>query len=64
MTRARVRRVVWWALVIALTASTLAAASLGGQQLQVKNRQLPPVADQTAERQAATQAASSGTVVC
>ncbi len=62
MTRARVRRVVWWALVIALTASTLAAASLGGQQLQVKNRQLPPVADQTAERQAATQAASSGTV--
>jgi hypothetical protein len=41
MTRARVRRVAWWALVIALTAATLAAASLGGQQMRFKSRQMP-----------------------
>jgi Mce-associated membrane protein len=60
MTQTRGRRVAWWALVVALTAATLAAAALGGWQLQVKNRQ--PPADQAADRQVATQAASTGTV--
>jgi Mce-associated membrane protein len=60
MTKAGGRRTAWWVLVIALTAATLAAASLGGWQMLVKSRQLP--ADQTAVRQAATQAASNGTV--
>jgi Mce-associated membrane protein len=62
MTRARVRRVTWWALVITLIAATLAAASVGSWQMHVKSRQLPPLADQPAERQAATQVASTGTV--
>jgi Mce-associated membrane protein len=56
------RRAAWWVLVIALTAATVGAAALGGWQMQVKSRQLPPVADQAADRQAATQAASTGTV--
>jgi Mce-associated membrane protein len=62
MTRGGMRRVMWWALVIALIAATLAAASLGGWQMQVKSRQLPPVADRPADRQAAMQAASTATV--
>jgi Mce-associated membrane protein len=53
-------RVAWWALVVALTAATLGGAALGGWQLQVKSQ--PPPADQPADRQAATQAASNGTV--
>jgi Mce-associated membrane protein len=61
MTPASVPRVAWWALIVAVTAATLAAASLGGWQMQVNSRQLPPVADQIADRQAATQAASTGT---
>jgi Mce-associated membrane protein len=62
MTQTRPWRVVWWACVIALTAATLAAASMGGWQMQVKSKQLPPVADEPADRQAATQAASAGAV--
>ncbi|ARR83260.1 hypothetical protein MOTT27_02439 [Mycobacterium intracellulare subsp. yongonense] len=62
MSAASLRRVVWWAAVVALCVATLAAALVGGWQVQVKSRQLPPVADQPAERQAAVQAASSGTV--
>lgn len=61
MTGAGLRRIVWWALVVSLSAATLAAASLSGWQVQVKSRQLPPIADQPAERQAAMQAASAGT---
>ena len=56
------RRVAWWLLVVALTAATLAAASVGGWQLLIKSRHSPPVADQPTARQAATQAASTGTV--
>jgi Mce-associated membrane protein len=56
------RRVAWWLLVVALTAGTLAAASVGGWQLLSKSHRQPPVADQPAARQAATQAASTGTV--
>ena len=55
------RRLAWWALVIALTAAIVGAAALGGWQMQVKSRQPPPVANQAADRQAATQAASTGT---
>lgn len=62
MTAAGLRPVVWWALVVVLSAATLTAALVGGWQVQVKSRQLPPVADQPAERQAAMQAASAGTV--
>jgi Mce-associated membrane protein len=60
MTQTGWRRVAWWALVVALTATTLGAAALGGWQLQVKSR-LPP-ADQAADRQVAIGAASTGTV--
>jgi Mce-associated membrane protein len=57
------RRVAWWLLVSALAAATLGAGSLGGWQLLAKSlHQPPPVADQPAARQAATQAASTGTV--
>ena len=62
MTRAGARRVAWWALAIALAAATVGAASLGGWQLMVKSRELPPLADQPADRQRAVQAASTGTV--
>ncbi len=55
------RWVAWWVLVIALTATTLGAAALGGWQMQVKSRRLPPVADQSAYRAAAVQAATTGT---
>jgi Mce-associated membrane protein len=61
MTQSGVRRVAWWALVIALATATVGAAALGGWQTQTKGRPLPPVADQAADRQAATQAASTGT---
>ena len=60
MTRAR--RVAWWALVVALGLATVAAAALGGWQMTDKNRQPPPIADQPGDRQAAMQAASTGTV--
>jgi Mce-associated membrane protein len=62
MTAGRARRVAWWLLVVALTVATLAAASVGGWQLLIKTRQPPRVADQPAARQAAIQAASTGTV--
>lgn len=62
MTSRRWRQAAWLVLVIALVGATVCAVALGGQQMQVKSRQLPPVADQPAERQAATQAASTGTV--
>ncbi len=62
MNQARGRRVAWWALVVTLAAATLGAAAVGAWQLQVKSRQVPPVADRIADRQAATQAASTGTV--
>jgi Mce-associated membrane protein len=62
MTQSGVRRMAWWALVIALAAATVGAAAVGGWQMQVKSRQLPPVADQAADQKAATQAASDGTV--
>ncbi|MCV7102179.1 hypothetical protein [Mycobacterium palustre] len=61
MTAATLRRVVWWALVFVLSAAALAGATLGSWEFALKSRQLPPVADQPAERQAVTQAASTGT---
>src|ERR1700743_1989328 len=61
MSQAGGRLLAWWALVIALTAAIVGAAALGGWQMQVKSRQLPPVADQAADRAAATKAASTGT---
>ena len=61
MTKDRARRVTWWVLVIALTGATVGTATLGGWRIQVKSQQLPPVADQPADRQAAIQAASTGT---
>jgi Mce-associated membrane protein len=62
MTAGRMRRVAWWLLVVALIVATPAAASVGGWQMLIKNRQVPPLADQLAARQAATPAASIGTV--
>jgi Mce-associated membrane protein len=62
MTRQRTRGILWWLLVIAFTGATVGATTLGSWQMQVKSRQLPPVADQPAEREAATQAATTGTV--
>jgi len=62
MTPTRRRRTASWVLVVALTGATVGAATLGGWQAQVKGQQLPPVADQPVERQAAVQAASTGTV--
>ena len=57
------RRVAWWLLVTALAVATLAVTSLGGWQLLSKSVHQPqPVADQPAARQAATEAASTGTV--
>jgi Mce-associated membrane protein len=56
------RRTAWLLLVIALAGATVASAILGGLQMQVESRQPPPVAEQPADRQAATQAASTGTV--
>ncbi len=61
MSPTRARRVTWWALVVALAAATVAAASLGGWQMVVKS-QPPLVADQPAARQTAMEAASTGTV--
>jgi Mce-associated membrane protein len=60
MTRG-MRQFAWWALVTALVGAIVGAAALGGWQMQIKSRQPPPVADQAADRQAATQAASTGT---
>jgi Mce-associated membrane protein len=62
MTRARMRRPAWWALVITLAAATLTAASAGSWQMHIKSRTRPPVADQSVERQAATDAAGMGAV--
>lgn len=55
------RRAAWWTLVLVLTAATLAAVGVGGWQLVTKSHP-PVVADQTAARQAAIDAASNGTV--
>jgi len=55
------RRVAWWLLVVVLAIGTLAAASVGAWQLQIKSRQPPPVVEQPAAGRAATQAASTGT---
>lgn len=60
MTRAR--RTLWWAMVLTLSVATLAAAALGAWQMMDKNRQPPPIADQPGDRQAAVQAAGTGTV--
>ncbi|OJZ76258.1 hypothetical protein BRW65_02220 [Mycobacterium paraffinicum] len=63
MTAGRGRRLAWWLLVVALAIGTLVAASVGGWEALSKSRPpLPPVADQPAARQAAIQAASTGTV--
>ena len=56
------RRAAWWLLIVALAGATVGALVLGGWQLKNKSRQPPPVADQLAERQAAIQAATTGTV--
>jgi Mce-associated membrane protein len=61
MSEASGRRVAWWALVVALTAAIVGAAAFGGWQMQGKGGQLPPVADQAADRAAAKQAASTAT---
>lgn len=55
-------RIAWWAVVVVLTVSTPAVTAVGLVEIQLKSRQLPPVADQLSARKAATQAASSGTV--
>lgn len=60
MTQTNGMRTAWWALVTALTVATLCAAALGGWQMHMKSQ--PPPADQPADRNAATQAASMGTV--
>lgn len=61
MTQAR--RIAWWALVVALGVATVAAAGLDGWQMMDKDLRLPPpIADQPDDRQAAMQAASTGTV--
>ena len=62
MTATQRLRAAWLVFVIALVGATVGAVMLGGWQLQIKGRQLPPVADQVADRQAAIQAASTGTV--
>ncbi|OBH91260.1 hypothetical protein [Mycobacterium sp. E2733] len=62
MTTGTGRLLAWWLLVVMLAIGTLAAASVGASQALVKNRHLPPVADQPAARQAAIQAARTGTV--
>jgi Mce-associated membrane protein len=56
------RRAAWWLLVVVMILGTLSAASVGGWQMVNKSHELPPVADQPAARQAATQAAGTGTV--
>jgi len=61
MTPIRGWRAAWWVLVIALASATVGAATLGAWQMQIKSRQLPPVADQLADREAAVQAARTGT---
>ncbi len=55
-------RIAWWAVVVVLTVTTLSVTALGIWEMQLKNQPRPPVADQRADRQAATQAASAGTV--
>lgn len=57
-----VRRIIWWAVVVILTVTTSAVATLGAWEMQLKSRQPPPVADRLSDRHAATQAASAGTV--
>jgi Mce-associated membrane protein len=62
MTTTQWRRAAWLVLVIALVGATVGAELLGGWQMQLKSRQLLPVADRVADRQAAIQTASTGTV--
>lgn len=56
------KRVAWWLLVVALTAATLVAVGVGSWQLLTKQSHPVVVADQSAARQAAIDAASNGTV--
>lgn len=60
MTEASRRTAPWWFLVLSLISITVGAAALGGWQMQVKSQRIP--ADQPADREAATQAASTGAV--
>jgi Mce-associated membrane protein len=62
MTSTPGRRVAWWVLIIALVVATAGAATLGGWQMQLKNRQPRVDQDQVADRQAAVRAASDGAV--
>lgn len=59
MTTAHTPRTGWWALVFVLAAAIFAATCFGAWQLHAKARELAPVADQSDERTAATQAAST-----
>lgn len=51
-----------WAVTIALGLAITAATSVGAWQLTVKNRELPPVADNAGARQAVTDAAKTNVV--
>jgi Mce-associated membrane protein len=62
MTSGLAGRIVWWVVVVILAVTTPAVTAVGLMEMQLKNRQPPPVANQPSDRQAATQAASSGTV--
>ncbi|TDL00265.1 hypothetical protein EI067_04635 [Mycobacterium paragordonae] len=56
------RRVTWWLLIVALSAATIAAASVGAWQLVANSRPTVPVADKASARQAAMVAATTGAV--
>ncbi|OBJ70316.1 hypothetical protein A5653_21320 [Mycobacterium colombiense] len=55
-------RIIWWAVVVVLALTTVGVDALGAWEMHLKTRQPPPVADQLSDREAATQAASAGTV--
>ncbi|OSC28512.1 hypothetical protein B8W69_11990 [Mycobacterium vulneris] len=55
-------RIIWWTVVVLLAVTAVGVDALGAWEMQLKTRQPPPVADQLFDRQAATQAASAGTV--
>ncbi|OBB82280.1 hypothetical protein A5760_15240 [Mycobacterium colombiense] len=55
-------RIIWWAVVVVLTLTTVGVDALGAWEMHLKSRQPPPVADQLSDRQVATRAASAGTV--
>lgn len=62
MAAVRTTRLLWWTLIVGLTVATVAAGVVGGWQMSLKGRQSPPVADQSADRDAATEAARTGTI--